>query len=139
MKRVDLNDKIIKLSNDWKDYLNNTEKQIEEEVRNLFIQKYGFEPGEDVLIIDCYKPYKINANDTYYYRKAKFTHLNISVYLSKYQKNNVEIFCSPMVYKYNNKILQKRPIHISMESNTYKIYKMDSNLIGKTVDINKLI
>jgi hypothetical protein len=139
---VYLNDKIIKLSNDWKDYLNNTEKQIEEEVKSLFIKKYGIEPGEDVLVIDFYKPQKINSDGNYYYRKAKFTCLDISVHLSEFYgyKNNVDISCTPIVYKYNNKILQKRPIHIYMESNTskMKMYKMDSNLIDKPVDINKL-
>lgn len=140
---IDLNDKIIKLSNDWKDYVNNTEKQIEEEVRNLFIQKYGIEPGEDVLVIDFYKPQKINSDGIYYYRKAKFTCLDISVHLSEFYgyKNNVSISCKPIVYKYcaNNKTLQKKPKHIYMESNLETMYKMDLGLLGKNVDMNKII
>lgn len=139
----DLNDKIIKLSNDWKDYLNNTEKQIEEEVKSLFIKKYGIEPGEDVLVIDFYKPQKINADVICYYRKAKFTCLDISVHLSEFYgyKNNVNISCTPIVYKYcaNNKTLQKKPKHIYMESDweTMKMYKMDLSLLGKNVCIDK--
>lgn len=121
-----INKKIKLLNSEWIKQTIDVENKIKQELINAFIEKYGVNAGDDILIVSTRYSYKTNKT-TKYYRKAKLKGFNTSIYLKTYEEKNPSIYFRAIIYPYKNKnTLQKKPIVYFDD-----ILKLDLNLVGK--------
>jgi hypothetical protein len=125
--KIDDNEKIKHLYNDWFKYTNNRENEIKQELLNEWTKKHGINSGDDILIEDYHNSRKLDKT-VKYYRKGKLIGFYINVNLNQYEENCI-YFIKPIIkaYKSDNKTLQKRHLFYR------KFYKMDLNLLGKAI------